>query len=250
MKTLLKTAFAIATSLAFASTSFAQVIGFDTCETGGVFWTGPTDLAQISSTGNAQVPCLVTLHSYQSRNIGNLRGRTNYIVDSSPSRHAAQGAAEGSATARKSTLEIYAISKDDILNAGANRNDGGNSTLFFAMRLADNSKLVLESVWRDGGKYLAVKRVIRNTNEVIQLGEIAAGSRGQAQFTITLVAQRNNLRSVELASDMGGLTIDVNATLTGMGLNGWQYGMLDDTDATNINPVTLLLNHGPRPFVN
>jgi hypothetical protein len=222
--------------LAFASlanVNFSCALASDSgrCTQGGVLFEGDASLAVISSTGSTALPCRVDSNP---SSIATTRGRTSYgvIVD-----RVARSIVGG-------TLRLVGIAQPVT-------NDEIHKSSIFAMELEANpaqSQVRVALVVRRGATSLEVTTLNQWTGDVEMLGSLPVERRGTFELAL---AQNPRIEGVQLTLTSGAVstTFSLKQNLGSMGLNGWHYGLLEDTSADNTVAYTWLMANGPMPTI-
>jgi hypothetical protein len=218
-------------SLANVNFSCALASEGGRCTQGGVLFDGDASLAVISSTGSAALPCRVDSNPSL---IGTTRGRTGYGVYTGGVTRSIVGG----------TLRLVGIAQPVI-------NDEFHKSSIFSMELEANpaqSQVRVALVARSGATSLEVTTLNQWTGDVETLGSLPVGRRGTFELAL---AQNPRIAGVQLTLTSGAVatTFSLKQNLGPKGLNGWQYGLLNDTSADNTVAYTWLMANGPMPTI-
>ena len=225
---------------ALANVNFSSALaGESRCTNGGVRFDGDASLFVTTSTGSDLLPCRVDSIPIQD---GANRGRTNYGNNETggivpPNSDATPPNSGG-------TLTLVGIAQPA-------KNDEFHKSSIFSMELEANPEQRLVRVAlavRRGATALEVTTLNQWTGVVENLGSLPVGRRGGFELALT---QNPRISGVQLTLTSGEVstTFTLNHNLGPKGLNGWHYGLLNDTSADNTVAYTWLMANGPMPTV-
>jgi hypothetical protein len=218
------------------------IIGKEKCSPTGLHLEGVYQLMQYAPTDQDLLACKVELHTPMSMNSG-LRGRTNYVTaDIERARTALNE------TSPPVNVGVYFSPMkitQNLPTAYALR------SAFFGLDLANDEQMLFSLETENNKRYLAVditspdseRRVIRMSLRELQRGLPSLKIEARNAFTQRIV----------LTQGGESISLPVVAQLGSNLLNGWHYGMLETTGATereidNLMPVAIFTAQGARPL--
>lgn len=131
-------------------------------------------------------------------------------------------------------------------------NDEFHKSSIFSMELDANpaqSQVRVALAVRRGATSLEVTTLNQWTGAVENLGSLPVA--GGGGFELALV-QNPRIAGVLLTLTSGRVatTFTINQNLGPKGLDGWHYGLLNDTSADNTVAYTWLMENGPKPTIS
>lgn len=231
-------------SAMFSGALSAQTLTSRGCGIGGVTVGGDESLSTISSTGSADLPCLVEFRPLME---SNGRGRINYVsVNSSPPAPPVAERASGQDPLRgRQTLSL-----SGFLSAASDLTGAHKASIFGIALDSDqlDRELRVSLLVRNNEYRMQVSYVDSYGAQSTPLGEIIIDK--SAAFGIALSeSARKGFLDLRLSNGSSKVSFRVAGTLLHRDMSGWSYGLLLDDSADNQVPYSLLLTHGPRPQI-
>jgi hypothetical protein len=216
-------------------------IGKEKCSPTGLHLEGVYQLMQYAPTEQDLLACKVELHTPMSMNFA-LRGRTNYVTaDIEEARTALDD------TSPPVNVGVYFSPMkitQDLPTVHALR------SAFFALDLANDEQMLFSLETENNKRYVAVD--ISSPDDERRLIRMALQERPRGLPSLKIEARNAFTQRIVLTQGGESVSLPVVALLGDNRLNGWRYGMLETTGATereidNLMPVAIFTAQGARP---